>query len=170
MIAPSRINAVAKKAEDENYRFRTFLKGHADSDELDAQFLELHNELFANYDCCKCANCCKTYSTVLSDEEIAAIADYLGKTESGFIDEYLEDSTDLDEGRYQIKGLPCPFLCDDGKCSIQECKPSSCKGFPFTDLPERLFSLLGVVGFAEECPVVFEMLERLKKIYRFRKR
>jgi len=172
MIAPSKINAVAKKAEEENYKFRTFLKNRADSDELDAQFLELHNELFADYDCCKCSNCCKTYTTVLSDDDISAIADYLGKTEDDFINEYLEESDpfDSDEGRFKIKGQPCLFLLADGKCSIQECKPSSCKGFPFTDRPERLFSLLGVVEFAGECPVVFEILERLKKIYGFRKR
>ena len=31
MIAPSKINAAAKKVEDENLRFRTFLKGHIHS-------------------------------------------------------------------------------------------------------------------------------------------
>ena len=172
MIEPHKISAAAKKVEEENLRFRTFLKNRADCDELDAQFLELHNELFADYDCCKCNNCCKTYTTVLSDDEISAIADYLGKTEDDFIAEYLEESDpfDTDEGRYQIKELPCSFLLADGKCSVQECKPSSCKGFPFTDQPDRLMSMFSIVSFADECPVVFEMLERLKKLYGFRKR
>jgi hypothetical protein len=54
MIAPNEIAARAKQKEDENYAFRTYLKGHADPEELDAQFLELHNELFADYDCNSC--------------------------------------------------------------------------------------------------------------------
>jgi uncharacterized protein len=42
--------------------------------------------------------------------------------------------------------------------------------YPFTNKPERLFSLLSIVDFASVCPVVFEMLERLKQIYGFKRR
>ena len=59
MIEPSKIKETAKRYEDENLQFRSFLKNRADYDELDKQFLDLHNELFAGYDCCKCANCCR---------------------------------------------------------------------------------------------------------------
>ena len=144
-----------------------FLKSRADSDELDEQFLELHNELFTGYDCCKCNNCCKAYDTILENDEIVKISSYLGKTEDDFINECLTES---DEVGYKIKGSPCLFLCANGKCVIQECKPSACKGFPFTDRPDRLSSMLSILEFAEECPVVFEILERLKRIYRFRNR
>jgi len=162
MIEPSKINFVAKRYAEQNYKFRTFLKRRADVDKLDAQFLELHNELFANYDCCKCNNCCKTYDVILKDDEITDISRYLGKAENDFINECLTKS---DEGGYKIKGKPCSFLSADGKCEIQECKPSECKGFPFTDRPNRLSSMLSILDFAEECPVVFEILERLKRIY-----
>ena len=70
MISPKKISAAAAKREDENLRFRTFLKNHADPDELDRQFLALHKELFAGYDCCRCGNCCRAYSTTLTEEEI----------------------------------------------------------------------------------------------------
>jgi len=129
----------------------------------------LHNELFADYDCCKCANCCRAYSIILDDDDIRAVSQHLGQAKDDFIREYLEES-DFDESNYKLKAQPCIFLCDDGKCQIQDVKPAECKGFPFTDQPERLFSLLSVVGFAEECPVVFEILERLKKIYRFKRK
>ena len=43
-------------------------------------------------------------------------------------------------------------------------------GFPFTGQPDRLSSMYSIIGHAEVCPVVFEMLERLKVIYRFRNR
>jgi len=41
---------------------------------------------------------------------------------------------------------------------------------PFTNKPERLFSLLSIVECSSVCPIVFEMLERLKKIYGFKSR
>lgn len=102
MIHPDKIGVEAKKKEDENYKFRSYLKGHADEEELVKQFLRLHRELFADYDCSKCRNCCKTY--------------------------------------------------------------------PYTDQPERLFSLLGMLDTITICLVAFEILERLKKEYGFRKR
>ena len=166
MIKPSKINAVAKRRADENYEFRAFLKEHAEWDELDAQFLELHNELFADYDCCKCSNCCRAYSVMLNDDDIEAISRHLGQSKQDFIKENLEKS-DFDENAYKINKQPCIFLRDDGKCSIQEVKPEECKGFPFTDQPDRLGSMLSIIDFAEECPVVFEILERLKEIYDF---
>jgi len=45
MIEPSEVREAFKRVERENYSFRAYLKNHADADELDEQFLELHNEL-----------------------------------------------------------------------------------------------------------------------------
>jgi len=169
MIDPKKINTIAKKYEDENYGFRAYLKEHADGGELDSQFQKLHNELFADYDCCKCANCCRAYAVTLNKSDVDRISNYLGQDRNDFITEHLEKS-EFDEDCYNIKEEPCIFLCVDGKCNIQDIKPQECKGFPFTDQPDRLGSLLGVIDFAEECPVVFEILERLKKIYWFKYR
>ena len=51
MIAPRKVRFEAKKKENENLEFRTFLKCHADEKELDKQFKRLHDELFSTYDC-----------------------------------------------------------------------------------------------------------------------
>jgi Fe-S-cluster containining protein len=59
---------------------------------------------------------------------------------------------------------PCSFLEEDGKCRIQQAKPIECAEFPYTNKPERLFSLLGVMEFAQSCPIVFEVVQRLKDI------
>ena len=59
MIAPRKVKFEAKKKENENIEFRTFLKCNADEKELDEQFKKLHEELFANYDCSRCRNCCR---------------------------------------------------------------------------------------------------------------
>ena len=121
MLAPKDVPAAAAKLEDENLRFRTFLKIHADPDELDQQFLALHRELFAGYDCCQCGNCCRRYSTILSEEEIDVISAYLGMTRQKF----LEDC--LIRGRDGLElPAPCRFLDMDGRCWIQECKPEEC--------------------------------------------
>ena len=165
MIQPSKVGKAARKLEDENIRFRTFLKMNADPDELDEQFLALHNELFVGYDCSKCNNCCREYSTELSEGEVAAIALFLGLAKQDLFEKYLTESTEGAELE-----APCPFLKESGGCAIEACKPSSCRDFPHTNKPDRLISMLGVLSFAKVCPVVFEILERLKKIYRFKTR
>jgi Fe-S-cluster containining protein len=168
MIAPNEVEAKALKFEEQNLKFRTFLKNRADDDELDAQFLRLHKELFAGYDCRKCNNCCKACKTLLDIDEVRRISTFLGLAESAFVAEYLTDAEPQDEKPYRIKESPCTFLGEDGCCSIQDCKPAVCRDFPYTDQPDRLSSMYSVLAFAEVCPIVFEIIERLKKMYRFR--
>ena len=164
MIDPSNIGAEAEKRVNENINFRIFLKNHADYDELDRYFSALHNEVFSNYDCCKCTNCCRKYDVSVEDDEVGAIADSLGLVKEGFIEKYLVQSS----GGYEIKS-PCLFLKENGECEIQHCKPAECRDFPYTDKPGRMESLLSIISFAEECPAVFEMLEKLKVIYEFKR-
>ena len=170
MVKPTEVQAKAQRLEEQNIRFRTFLKSRADDDELDAQFLELHKELFAGYDCCKCNNCCRSYGIILDNDEVKRISAFLGLSESDFITEYLTDADPEDEKPYMFKSNPCVFLNDEGRCRIQECKPDVCTGFPYTDQPDRLSSMYSIIGNAEVCPVVFEILERLKVLYWFRNR
>ena len=165
MISPKNVSAAAAKREDENLRFRAFLKNHADPDELDRQFLALHTELFAGYDCCRRGNCCRAYSTTLTEEEIVNISTYLGMTRQKFLEDYLlrgRDGLELP--------APCRFLNADGKCRLQECKPEECKGFPYTDWPHRLESMFSILSAAGVCPAVFEIIERLKEVYHLRTR
>jgi Fe-S-cluster containining protein len=173
MIKPTEVKAKAKRLEEQNYKFRTFLKNHADDDELDSRFLELHKELFTDYDCCKCNNCCKAYRIDLDDDEITAISSFLGQSEDSFVSEYLvrvKDEYGIEAHSYSIKGKPCVFLNKDGRCRVQDCKPAVCKGFPYTNQPDRLSSVYSVIEHAEVCLVVFEILERLKRTYEFRKK
>lgn len=165
MIESSRIKDEFKKVEKENYRFRTYLKIHADEDELDEQFLELHNELFKNYDCNKCRNCCREYVMTFEESDINSVAKELKITKDEVINKYIK----ITGNGYESKDKICCFLNEkDGTCKIENCKPEGCREYPFTNKPERLFSLLSIIESASVCPVVFEMLERLKKIYRFR--
>lgn len=50
MIEPSKIKKMYQKVAARNDNFRIFLKNNANSDELDAHFRRMHNELFSSYD------------------------------------------------------------------------------------------------------------------------
>ena len=168
MIRPDKIQVEAKNKEDENYEFRSFLKMNADEEELDQQFRRLHEELFADYDCSQCRNCCKMYKGSIPKEDIERDAQYLGITAEQFIDFFLEKEES--EASYSTKHKPCDFLQKDGACKLGECRPDSCKKYPYTNQPERLHSLLGMLDIVEICPVAFEIFERLKKEYGFREK
>jgi Fe-S-cluster containining protein len=164
MFEPSEVYEAGERIRDENMAFRTFLKSAAEPAELDEQFRKLHDELFAGYDCCQCNNCCRIYAVALRVDEAESIAEYLGMSTRAFADEYLFQTS---SGGYGIDG-PCPFLrAEDGKCVIHECKPTVCRNYPHTNQPDRMGSLLNIISLTEECPVVYEMIERLKKIYGF---
>lgn len=165
VIEPSKIKKAFKRVEAENYAFRTYLKNRADGNELDKQFFKLHKELFASYDCNKCRNCCKEYSASFEEDDLDKISDFLKMTKNDFIKTYVKDVC----GEYQLNVKPCCFLKEDGGCKIETCKPSGCRDYPYTNKPERLFSLLGIVQSTSVCPVVFEMFERLKDEYKFKR-
>ena len=166
MIAPRKVKFEAKKKENENIEFRTFLKCNADEKELDEQFKKLHEELFAKYDCSRCRNCCKMYCGSIPEEDFEKDAEYLGITKEEFIKSYLMKKES--ENIYVTKHHPCDFLEKDGNCKLGEYKPENCRKYPYTDQPERLHSLYSVVETVEVCPIAFEIYERLKIEYGFR--
>ena len=149
----------------ENLKFRVFLKGHADRAELDRQFKMLHEELFEGYDCCSCNNCCRDYNICFNDEDEKRIADFLEMDKKTFHDKYLHKN----DGEYVLES-PCMFLEADGRCRIQDIKPEECVNFPYTNMPDRLGSLYSIMDFTQSCPIVFEIVQRLKKIYNFKHR
>jgi len=166
VIKPSEIKEMYQKVADRNEKFRRFLKNNAVDYELDAHFLRLHTKLFSGYDCCNCNNCCKLYDIMVDKNDIKVISEYLGLPENDFIGKYLI----AHEEDYIMKDKPCCFLNADGKCGIYESRPSVCREFPHTDKPYRLYNMYGILSFSEECPVVFEIIEQLKKIYNYRSR
>lgn len=167
MLEPRKVQFAAKKKENENLKFRTYLKYHADEAELDQQFLKLHNELFKDYDCSRCRNCCKMYHGQIPKDDIEQDAKYLGVTIKEFMTNYL--SREEKEGMYITKHKPCDFLQQDGECKLGYCKPEDCKKYPYTNQLMRLQSLYSVLDAVSVCPLIFEMFERLKKEYGFKK-
>ena len=93
-------------------------------------------------------------------------AEFLYLTKEQFVERYLIKNEV--EDTYETKNKPCDFLQDDGNCKLGECRPESCKNYPYTDQPDRLHSLYSMLNAVEVCPVAYEIYERLKKEYGFR--
>lgn len=136
MLSPDEVEQAAQRKENKNYKFRAFLKNHADEKELDAQFLRLHNELFADYDCSSCRNCCKLFHAEIPIADIEKDAEHLNLSTDEFISTYLkQDEYGIS---YITKHKPCDFLQDNGECMLGGRKPESCANYPHTNQPERL--------------------------------
>lgn len=167
MLAPRKVKLQAQKKERENLEFRTFLKCNAEEKELDERFARLHEELFANYDCNRCRNCCKMYYGSIPKKDVERDSSYLEIAPAEFVEQYLAGKDS--EGNYQTKHKPSDFLQSDGRCKLGDCKPENCKNYPYTNQPERLQSLYSVLDAVSVCPVAFEIYERLKIEYGFKK-
>lgn len=164
MIVLEELEYLAQKKEAKNYKFRTYLKNHADPDELDRQFKKLHEKYFSIYDCSKCRNCCTKYCGTIPVEDIPKDAELLGMTTKEFIEKYLREVPN--SGGYNTKNCPCDFFVDNA-CILGDSRPDTCKEFPHTDKEDRMGSLLSIIENTSVCPVVYEIMEELKKMYGF---
>ena len=113
----------------------------------------------------RCRNCCKQYAGSIHQKDVGKIAASLRLTAADFQKKYLRNADA--EGMCQTLHVPCDFLNEDGECQLGEYQPESCRKFPYTDQPDRLQSMYSIIGNASVCPVVFEILERLKEEYHF---
>ena len=81
------------------------------------------------FKCQQCGDCCKGYGgTFVAEEEISAIADYLGADATSFVENYCQISGGkpvLAQGR----DIYCIFW--NGLCTIHPVKPRMCKAWPF---------------------------------------
>jgi len=91
--------------------------------------------------------------------EAQRIAAYLGLTLEEVRARYL--TSDAETGKYITQRLPCPFL-GGHLCSIYEIRPVVCAGYPHLQRNFRS-RLWQVIDNAETCPIVYNVLERLKK-------
>jgi uncharacterized protein len=152
-----------KKHDNRNFRFLRELKRRASSrtwDKVDETTRRLHTKVFSILDCKQCANCCRSMHIRITDADIPRISNHLGMKHEEFIMSYLERDED---GDYYIKtSPPCPFL-KDNLCSIYDVRPEKCRGYPFTDSPDFLFSSIMHAGNATVCPAVFHIVESLRR-------
>lgn len=161
------IRALAQKKEDENWKFRRFVKFECDldPDEMDKEVFETTKHVWAGIDCTACANCCREVRPTFSEEEVNRLALRLGMPPLKFIDAYLDPNGDEDNP-WQTRTTPCPFL-KDNRCSVYEDRPADCKGYPYLYEPEFSSRTIGMIGRTHTCPIVYEVIEELKQAWGF---
>ena len=150
---------VAKSKRKENAAYMARLK-RAGSKRSTALFSELHEEVFAETDCLRCARCCRSTGPLLTTKDIERISSKQGLRPAEFERTYLRKDED---GDWVMKSLPCPFLDrDTNACTIYEYRPKACREYPHTDHP-NMGSIMDLTETnIRHCPAVFEMVERMK--------
>jgi hypothetical protein len=73
------IREMAKNKEDENWRFRQFVKnrGDRDPDEIDNLVFETTRRVWAGIDCTTCANCCRQVHPTFNEVDVDRLAQRL---------------------------------------------------------------------------------------------
>ena len=153
---------LSEKKSAENKKFLAGLK-KKDARKVDDLFHTAHHEVFESFDCLTCANCCKTTSPIFYQNDIERISKYLRIKPGDFVEKYLRIDEDQD---YVLKSSPCAFLDGENYCSIYDVRPKACREYPHTDRRKMVQVMDLTYKNTLVCPAVFEMVERLKKIFK----
>jgi len=126
---------------------------------MDAFIHEQHAIFSREYDCLKCANCCRTLGPAVYDKDIERIAKGLKIKPVDVISKYFKCD---EEGDYVFQSMPCPFLMHDNYCAIYEFRPKACREYPHTD--RKRFSQIVMLSLKNTytCPIVYEVIEKIK--------
>lgn len=119
-----------------------------------------HKELFSEFNCLDCANCCKTIGPRLTDKDIDRLAKHLKMKPSVFLAQYVVTDEDND---FVFKDHPCPFLLTDNYCMVYESRPKACREYPHTDRKKFVQILNLSHKNCETCPVVHKVFNNLNK-------
>lgn len=150
---------LASARSEEHAKLVKELKRNSD-DVVDKLFRDAHANAFSQFDCLNCANCCKTISPIVTYNDAERMAKALRIKPSVLVDQYLEVDTD---GDYVFRTSPCPFLQADNLCSIYHSRPRACREYPHTDRKKMKQILTLTLKNASVCPVVFNVLEAIRK-------
>ncbi len=160
-----KIARLAKQREEENYRFRVFLKGQ-ETDQIDVIVQKMDKEIRSQIDCDKCGNCCIHLNPSVTDEEIEKLSRIDHLSQLDFVAKYVAFN-EREQMKF-LKDLPCKYL-NDKKCSLHSNKPEECKAYPHTQTDgfiHRTFVMLDNYGI---CPIVFNLFEQLKMELNFKR-
>lgn len=149
---------LAAKSEVEWKRF--FKRNKRKLEAMDLRVHALHDEISERTDCLTCANCCRTLGPHITDKDVDLMAKSLRLKPSDIISKYFQIDEDGDR---IFKSMPCPFLGADNYCAIYESRPKACREYPHTDR-KRFYQIYNLsIKNAYICPIVFEVLEEIKK-------
>ena len=165
---PTRIKQLAIERDRDNWNFFRVLKHSPRFSEakVDSVAEQAGKAAEREMDCTTCGECCRDISVPVIEEEIGRLAKRLGITAQEFRTRYVV--YDESECEDFIEAHPCPFLAD-GKCSVYDDRPQACRDYPYIggSISHRTYAIMDRL---RTCPIVFEMIERLKMELGWRRR
>jgi Fe-S-cluster containining protein len=160
MLTLEELSGLRKRGNSRFNYYDKLLKHISDHPDLDKAFQEAHHEAFSQVNCLACANCCKTISPILLQDDIDNIAKHLGNKASKLI----QDNIHMDEdGDFVFNSSPCPFLGKDNYCSVYEARPNACREYPHTDRRKQKEIIRLTAENVKICPAVVVVLDKLDK-------
>ncbi len=127
---------------------------------LDEIVHDLHHDMFAEFDCLNCANCCKTLGPRLTEKDIERLAKHLKIKSADFIQKFILIDEDQD---FVFRDNPCPFLLENNYCEVYENRPKACREYPHTDR-KRFVQILDLsFKNCKTCPVVFNIFDLIER-------
>lgn len=156
----------AEVREDENYRFRSYLKGQSGK-KIDKIVHSLYSDVLEQIDCTECGNCCIELETCFEKDEIDRLTKELKIDKKEFIDQSTNHGEYGEKDKYFLNDMPCQFL-KDKKCTIYSLRPEECNSYPYLHKDDFIFRLFGVIQNYEICPIVYNVYELLKRRLNFR--
>ncbi|MBI2938398.1 MAG: YkgJ family cysteine cluster protein [Thaumarchaeota archaeon] len=156
----SNIKVLSKRKEDENWEFRSFLKGcDIPSEEIDRIVHKLYKEISSEIDCTICGNCCREVQPLLDEEDVERLSAGSGISIAQFKKQYLVE--DRESNKHVFREKPCPFLRDNS-CLYYGYRPKDCASYPHLHKDGFIFRLIDVIDNCSVCPIAFNVYEQLK--------
>ncbi len=158
VINLQQIAAAAINKEAENDAFGNFLKAQ-DGAAIDNLVAELNHKIEPLINCTTCGNCCKTLMINVTENEAATLSTFLNQPLEKIKAQHLEKGLN---NQYIINQMPCTFL-QGTKCSIYSHRFAGCREFPALEqknFTKRLFTVFMHYG---RCPIIYNVVEGLKK-------
>jgi hypothetical protein len=151
------IGQLATDKEEENNQFVTFLK-QQDATVIDEKVHSLNKLIEPEIDCTACGNCCKSLLINVTEEEADRVAGRLHMARNKFDEQYIEKGS---HGLLVMNTIPCHFLTGN-KCTVYEDRFAGCREFPALHLPSFTKRLFTVMMHYNRCPIIFNVVEKLK--------
>jgi len=154
-----KIKAFSEKYDEQNWKFRLYLKNSDISDrKLDNIVHEIYEKVSSQINCRDCANCCKVLHPIIRKKDVSRLTKLLNISNDEFIDKYLKKD---ENGTFVFKGEICPFLVNNS-CTVYENRPEDCHSFPHLHKSKFRSRLMGIVINSSLCPIIFNVYQKLK--------
>lgn len=153
------IQSLSQEKLQENQQFKNHLS-QQNTQLLDEWVFALNDKIASQINCTTCGNCCKNLMINVEENEAENLCQHLHITRQQFDEQFIEKGSN---GMMLINKIPCHFL-HQNKCTIYNNRFEGCKEFPALHLPNFNQRLFSVFQSYEICPIVFNVVEELKKI------